>query len=103
MSAETKVDVLPGEARINLTEYSTGITTTIAYAVMHSRPGIYWIVSDEARAAVAELIEAAREVSADMRYLMGRASAEGHDSGQSLAQQTSAKIDAALARIGGAK
>ena len=90
MSAETKVDVL---------------------AVMDRAAGLHWDHEENAdaedmeaaRAAVAELIEAAREVSADMRYLMGRASAEGHDSGQSLAQQTSAKIDAALARIGGAK
>lgn len=90
MSANTKVDVLGA-----LREFATK-RDPFGSADEAMRKYI------EARDAVAELIEAAREVSADMRYLMGRASAEGHDSGQSLAQQTSAKIDAALARIGGA-
>lgn len=97
MSAETKVDVsgllreLPELLVIASTDPSSDRLIGVALRIR------------ETESAVAELIEAAREVSADMRYLMGRASAEGHDSGQSLAQQTSAKIDAALARIGGAK
>jgi hypothetical protein len=33
---------------------------------------------------------------ADLPYLMGRASAEGHDAGQALAQEWRAKIDAAI-------
>ena len=89
MSAKTKVDVL-----------AVVYDAFTFCAGQNSGPTLDEMA--EASAAVAELIEAAREVSADMRYLMGRASAEGHDSGQSLAQQTSAKIDAALARIGGA-
>ncbi|HVI60100.1 MAG TPA: hypothetical protein VM619_14675 [Luteimonas sp.] len=55
-----RVDVLPGEARITLTEYTPGITTTIAEAVMAFPAGTYWIVPDEARDAVRELIDAAR-------------------------------------------
>lgn len=53
-----QTNVLPGELRITRTEYSTGIATTIAEAVMDQPAGTYWIVSDEARAAIAELIEA---------------------------------------------
>lgn len=52
-------------------------------------------------AALPELEAALREVSADMRYLMGRASLEGHEAGQKLAVETAQKLDAALAKMEG--
>lgn len=88
-ASSVPVDVLAGELRVTNTAHSPGITTAIAAAAATLPAGTYWLISDEARAAVAELIEAAGD------YLANPHDAEGRN------LCAVRRLRAALARVGG--